>query len=155
MSEQDDNTVERVDLADLKRFRGMEEAVPGFVPDAVSQVLEIHHWLLVGRLVWPMLVEYRGGIFVDIQFDRETVDEWLADDRARHEVERFVNHLHIWDLVGDPDVEQYDPRCREIADLLAKSWQCRADREFPDIDVEAETEETSYGPAVYLWSPAS
>ncbi|SEW42153.1 hypothetical protein SAMN04488515_2928 [Cognatiyoonia koreensis] len=72
--------------------------------------------------------EYRGLFLnADITDDRN-IDRWFKEGLPPHEIERLLNHLHVYDIasLNDYPEEIYD----DIADEIEAAWRERLDKSF-------------------------
>ena len=66
------------------------------------------------------------------------------------EIERVVNHLHIWDLFT-PAGPIEEKALELLAQRVAQAWQVHAERQFPDRRVTV-TVTDDYGPTIVMFS---
>lgn len=104
--------------------------------------------IAVGKLLWPDLVNYRGGVFIADAFSTTVFDTWnLQLDGELIEIERAMNHVHLCDLansfktLGTPNLEY-------LANMISNCWRCRLKQAYPDqrfcVDVGAEMDGLDY-----------
>jgi hypothetical protein len=108
----------------------------------------------LARLLHPDLIEVRGCVLLPWAYEAANFEGWwerLNGDRAR--IEGVLNHLHLWDVF---DAEIEDAKLREMAEIIAGSWQAAARAAFPerDFDIGVSLDGGDYGPTVYM-HPAS
>ena len=93
----------------------------------------------------PPFVEYRGGVFLGFAFNQVVIDDWFARLDDVGDVERIVNHVHVWDLL--PSNGFVETEALALAEPLASFWRSALECEFPDrafvVQVDADG---SYGP---------
>lgn len=93
----------------------------------------------------PALVEYRGAVLLGFAFERSVVDEWFARLGEVMEVERMVNHVHMWDLMLGDDVDETETE--RLLEPIAAFWRVALEREFPERRFVVDTvADGSYGP---------
>lgn len=107
----------------------------------------------LSMIAWPTLVKYRDGVFLEMAFDREVIDDWFARLDGPGSVESMVNHVHVWDLFavsGDSE----DDAAAYLASVIAETWLVAAGKQFPEIsfDVVVTNAAEEYGPTVTLIS---
>jgi len=69
-------------------------------------------------------------------------------DGNTQEIERVVNHLHIWDLFT-PTGSAEEKALELLAQRVAQAWQTHAERQFPNRKV---TVTDDYGPTIVMFS---
>lgn len=75
------------------------------------------------------------------------IDGWIDALGDLTEVEKLVNHTHVWDLV------QFEgPAATLLGQWLADGWQTTANRQFPDRAFDAAAFEGDGGPQVTIWT---
>lgn len=107
----------------------------------------------VGRFLLPDFVEYEGGIFLKTRFKEKRVSEWLEKLNDVSEVEKIINHTHIYDVflyAKDATDEEY----LQVAKLLQRSWTIALATVFPNkmFDVTLHNSDQDYGPIVSFYS---
>lgn len=106
----------------------------------------------VAELLVPELVLDRGCLVLALRHDADGLDRWLeqtgGDVRA---VEAVVNEVHLWDVVGDGDVEAASGLLEDLARRMAGAWEHAASVRFPQRRARAIVTD-EYGPTVTLVS---
>jgi len=93
----------------------------------------------------PRFVEYRGGVFLGFAFNQVVIDDWFARLDDVGDVERIVNHVHVWDLL--PSNGFVEAEAQLLVEPMAWFWRMALRGEFPDRTfVVAATADGSYGP---------
>lgn len=108
------------------------------------------HAVAVLALCSPELVEERGCVLLAEHLDQENFDTWWSSLRGRvADVERIVNHVHLWDVFSDLD-DVPDQAVELFAARLATVWRAVLAHRFPDraFVVEVDTAPDEYGPTV-------
>jgi hypothetical protein len=105
-------------------------------------------------LFWPSLVEVDGCVLLAERYDPAAFREWREKlGERREEIERTVNHVHIWDLF-DPEVEEVpDEWITELARTIARTWRAALLEKFPgrEGEVVLASDEADYGPTLTLF----
>ena len=70
--------------------------------------------------------------------------------RNTQEIERIVNHLHLWDLFT-PNGPVEEKALELLAQRVAEAWQAHAERQFPGRTVTV-TVSDDYGPTIVMFS---
>jgi hypothetical protein len=122
---------------------------------------DVAHALKAFDLIFPELIEYRGGWFRASRFDEANVDAWFKEfngDVAG--VERMINHLDVLeDDPRGPDSGEYETEwSNALGEVLAYTWPLWA-KEMYGIDVQSGVafveEATDEGPdpqTVTFWT---
>ncbi len=120
----------------------------------LDRVVTARGVLVCSKLFWPDFVHYRGGVFVDFQFQPHLVDEWMDSATSVQEVESVVNHLHMWDLFISTANDVSEMHLHQLAQVLSRSWSAAASEAFPSIEFQTEVigEPDDYGPTLYFYS---
>lgn len=109
------------------------------------------HVVAVFRLLVPEFVEYRDGVFLGMAFSEPVIDEWFDRLHQVGDVERVVNHVHLWDVIAPG--ENYELGVARLASLIRASWERALYEAFPHRSFRVcTTEEGGYGPEVYFVS---
>lgn len=94
--------------------------------------------LALTELMFPRLVQYRGGIFLEAHFDPKNVDHWMAQPNTTlGAVEAVVNHIHLGidQFQGTP--KAHLPLVRRFAERLVIVWPGWAKQTYGwDIEVD-------------------
>lgn len=122
-------------LSELEDFQAWRSANPdltlsGYVYHNLSASLAI----AVGKLLWPDLVNYRGGVFIADAFSQTVFDSWssqLGGDLM--EIERAVNHVHLCDL-ADSFKTLGTQNLEYLAAIISNCWHCRLKQAYPDFN---------------------
>ncbi len=106
-------------------------------------------------LFWPELVEVNGCVLLKEQLSRTDLTEWtekLEGDRAG--IEAMVNHVHMYDLFPNVELNVSDRVLLHLAQTLRLCWLAAAREQFPErnIDVELTNGPAEYGPTLTLCS---
>lgn len=111
----------------------------------------------VVRLMWPRFNIHRGCVLA-ADFSSLNVDHWWdvfgGDTR---EIEGMVNHLHLWDLLNEPDDpnEDDEKRLRSLGNDMVVTWDLALSDAFPSREFEVrltEDADEDYGPTVTFFS---
>jgi hypothetical protein len=97
---------------------------------------EATHALLAYDLIFPELVNYRGGWFRASRFTQGNADVWFAhigDDVQA--VESMINHLDVFEDYPGRDESGGVSEASALADVLAYAWP-RWARERYGIEIE-------------------
>ncbi len=102
----------------------------------------------------PPFVEHRGGVFLGFAFDLAVVDDWFGRLAAVADVERVVNHVHVWDLL--PSGAFTEEEARGLVEPIASFWQIALRDAYPDREFVVRTDvDGSYGPELtFFQGPA-
>lgn len=103
-------------------------------------------------LYWPELLEVEGCVLLRERYNPSNFRGWwdeLDGDRSR--IEGLINHVHLWDLCGCSEDEVSDEALQDLARILALTWRCALQHEFPDqtFDVRLVLDDPEeYGPTL-------
>lgn len=113
-------------------------------PDVVS---------VVGRLLIPAFVEHEGGVFLQDRFTISNYDRWNAKLSTINEVEKIINHQHVYDLFSI-DEEISDSSFETVAKLMSNTLHMALFCSFPErkFHVYVSNSEVDYGPTVGFYS---
>lgn len=103
-----------------------------------------------GALFWPAFVSVRGCVLLRDRYEENNFDQWWNELSGRRgDIERVLNHLHLWDLFESRD-EISDQMLEELAEVLAKVWRCALAEQFPDrrFEVSVASGVDEYGPTL-------
>jgi len=90
------------------------------------------HAIGYGRLFWPKFREHDGGVFFDYRFKVENYDAFMKQTAGdRRSVEAVMNHHHILDLFGDPELAPTRAQIKYLGRLLREMWAAKLERDFP------------------------
>ena len=109
-----------------------------------------------GRLLLPKFVEHEGGVFLETNFTLKGYSEWSARMADLSEVEKMINHQHVYDLFSVPD-DIPEESYLGVANLLAETINlalrvCYPERKFC---VAVSNTDQDYGPTVSFHSLSS
>ena len=96
-------------------------------------------------------------MFLDFVFEPSGVDVWserMAGDAAA--VESVVDHVHLCNFFA-PQSEIENEALIDIGRVMASSWKCAAESQFPDREVIVEFNDGTddYGPTVSIHASRS
>jgi hypothetical protein len=110
----------------------------------------------ITELVWPRFIELNGLVIRDQPGVRDSFDQW----QKRHgeeswRIESVMNHVHLYDFVGDDYTDTELPTLERTALRIQASWRVALIHEFPDrtFEVTYATEPDEYGPTVSFHQP--
>jgi len=115
------------------------------------------HALAVLALCSPVLVEARGCVLLAERFDEASFATWWDESDGRvPEIERVINHVHLWDVFRDVD-DVPEAELERFAQELAEVWRAVLARRLPGrtfvVDVSGGPDE--YGPTLtFFQAPA-
>ncbi len=119
--------------------------------DYVVHNVDVTAAVILSDLFYPELVIVRGCLLLADQYEHDNFTEWWTTlEGNTQDIERVVNHLHIWDLFtpAGPIEEQ---ALELLAQRVAQAWQMHAERQFPDRTVTV-TVTDDYGPTIVMFS---
>jgi hypothetical protein len=124
------------------------------LPQGASSALHLSE---ITELFWPRFIELNGCVIRDRPQVRDSFDEWWqrhGDEPWR--IESVMNHVHLYDLVGDDDSHSELPLLERAAQRIRSSWQVALAHGFPDrsFEITYATEPDEYGPTVSFYQPA-
>jgi hypothetical protein len=102
-------------------------------------------------LFWPLFTEVNGCILLAERYEPTTFQLWWRRlSGSISEVERAVNHVHLWDLFGQDVDELQDGTLDELAHVIAKCWELALSETFPSrsFEVHVSAGDEDYGPTV-------
>ena len=115
------------------------------------------HAAAVLALCSPDLVEARGCVLMAERFDQANFATWWDKlDGRGPDVERVINHVHLWDVFTDVD-DVAEPVLERFAEELADVWRAVLAHRFPDrtFVVEVTGGPDEYGPTLtFFQTPA-
>jgi hypothetical protein len=121
-----------VELADLvPETRTWNNGEPVSLEGWIFALGRYEHMIAYGELFWPDFVEHdccillAGGEESYAGFMKQTGGNKQA-------VEAMINHLHVIDLVYQPDAEPRREQLVYLGRLLREMWQAKLAKEFPD-----------------------
>ncbi|KQR10454.1 hypothetical protein [Cellulomonas sp. Leaf334] len=107
----------------------------------------------VMAFVAPPFVEYRGGVFLGFACNRPVVDDWFDRLGVVADVERIVNHVHVWDLL--PSRGFTEAEARGLVEPIASFWRIALRDAYPDRELVVQTDvDGSYGPELTFFQAA-
>lgn len=104
--------------------------------------------IAVGQLLWPDLIEHRGGVFIADAFSQTVFESWnLQLNGDLMEIERAMNHVHLCDLACS--FKQLGAQNQEyLSTIISNFWRCRLKQAHPDknfcVEVGIETDGLDY-----------
>ena len=103
----------------------------------------------IGRFLLPEFIEYQNGIFLKSQFSEAGFSEWIGKLRDISEVEKMLNHIHVYDVFGYAQ-DATDEEFLQVAKLLQRSWTIALSTVLPNFrfDVTLRNSVEDYGPVV-------
>jgi hypothetical protein len=105
----------------------------------------------VAHLLFPSFCEYKGGVFLEMNFSEESVDDFISGGYDLGAVEGVINHVHVYDFFMNEEL-LCDDDCETIAEILSTAWACCLKLQFPNRSFTVEWSHTDqdYGPTVYI-----
>ena len=83
------------------------------------------------ELLWPTFVEHDGCVFRQ-GFSEQSYEGFMdATGGDRQSVEVVMNHVHISDIFGDPDLAPTRAQILHIGRKLKDIWSCKLASDFP------------------------
>jgi len=109
--------------------------------------------LIVGELFFPKMVEVEDYVFFEEKFDEASFQNWKTSMPGDTNLEKIINHIHIYDLFENCSDEIEEATFIEIANLLKTTWDNFFKIKFPTrkIVVELTNYETDYGPTIMVY----
>jgi len=110
---------------------------------------------LFSKLFWPDLVEVEGCILLAEQYSAEEFQAWASQfQHDRDDIERMINHTHVYDLFAGHGGTRTDERVWEyLGRALPACWRCALSTVYPSrafaFDYGSEPED--YGPTISFW----
>jgi hypothetical protein len=139
--------------ADLPEFRRWSEQFtpPMDTHDYVVHNVSVTSAAILSDLFFPRMIFVRGCILLADKYEESNFEEWWSTlGGSTEDVERVINHLHLWDLF-EPDGPIEEQALELLAHRLATTWKCEAERQFPDHNVWV-TVTDDYGPTMIMHS---
>ncbi|AZV37919.1 hypothetical protein CFR75_10940 [Komagataeibacter xylinus] len=105
--------------------------------------------LATARLLLPEFVDHEGGVFLGIQFTKDSFAQWMSVPGNMKDVESMINHVHVYDILGnDNKISEHDARL--VVHLLKRCWMVALHAGFPgkEFDVVVSGSEEDYGPVL-------
>jgi hypothetical protein len=130
--------------------------VNGFVPESEKVNPRPYLGAMIGPtgfaavldLAIPKFVEHRDGVFLAMAFDEAVVDDWFERLPHAADVERVVNHVHLWDVTASGG-RNYEDDVARLLDPIAWCWEVALAIAFPARRFEILTDrDGSYGPEI-------
>jgi hypothetical protein len=94
------------------------------------------------RILFPELISYRGGLFIESHFDKQAVDEILdasAFDAGDDAIATAEQHVNAVSLAAEDDEDHFDIACAR-ASAAAVGWVwVRWIRDTYSIDVRVQS----------------
>ena len=110
----------------------------------------------LGSIFWPELIDVDGCVLLAHNYKPDAFAAWREQfGERRDEIERVVNHVHVWDLFKAPRDEASDEEILGLATLMAKTWRCALAEQFPDRGGEVILIPDDYGPTLTLFTAHS
>lgn len=111
--------------------------------------------LIFCRILFPDVVFYNGGYFLEMNFEEKKVLEWFNSmDGGRQEVEKIVNHIHVYDIFDGCQEDVRDDIFEQLAKIISFSWKIALQESFPGVifSVEVFSSDKTYGPEITFYS---
>lgn len=132
----------------------------GFTPeprpwDFLSNVSGASATIMATSLIYPRFLQVEGCTILEEQYDKQSFRTWFEHfngDVAN--VERMINHLHLWDLFKPSKEEISDDIMRAFGSTLEITWALAAEAQFPGRNMQGsfDWEEVDYGPTITVFS---
>jgi len=139
--------------SDLPEFRAWSQKFdpPADVDAYISQNVGVTAAVAISEIFFPQLIEVRGCILLAHRYQHSNFEDWWTRTAGnRNEIERALNHVHLWDLF-EPTGEQEEDALVELARRIAWAWRSWAATLFPKRTfVTAVVDD--YGPTVVMHS---
>jgi hypothetical protein len=107
---------------------------------------------------WPRFVLLRDCVIRDRPDVDEAFEQWwdIHQDEPWH-IENAMNHVHLYDFVGDDYDDSELPMLERAAEHIAEAWRAALGVQFPEhnLEVTIATEPDEYGPTVSCHRRAS
>ncbi|HSS48774.1 MAG TPA: hypothetical protein VLX28_07500 [Thermoanaerobaculia bacterium] len=114
------------ELKDWNNGRGIS------VADWIGCVGSFEHAIGYSFLFWPEFVEFDGCIFFKTGFREENYRGFMTQTGGnRRAVEAVMNHCHICDLFGDPELDPTRAQIVFLGRMLKEMWAAKLQRDFP------------------------
>jgi hypothetical protein len=106
----------------------------------------------MAELMWPRLVEVDGCVFLAFQFVESSRLAFLQSGLRGQQLERVLNHVHLYDVVNDTFSDAQLERLERVARIVREAWLASAAAQFPgrSFEVTLASEPDDYGPTVTL-----
>lgn len=105
--------------------------------------------LSVGRLLLPEFTVFNQGVFLKMQFNEKSYQQWSKKFDDLSSIERMINHAHVYDLFGQAS-DASEEEFLLVAKLMQRTWFIALSLAFPDsqFDVLLSNSEQDYGPTI-------
>lgn len=137
--------------ADLPRFRSWREGfgAPLTSRDYLSAHVDATSAILLGELFFPAMAVVRDCVLLEGQYTPASFAQWWEHTGGdATEIERAVNHLHLWDVFESRNSAE-EAGLMVLGQRIAACWRLQAESLFPERAFDVEVKE-EYGPTVIL-----
>lgn len=99
----------------------------------------------------PEVVEFEGGFYLKDKFDSEYFLDWQKRIKGNTNKEKFINHIHIYDIIGNVENENEDLFV-SIGEYIESSWKLNLGNKFVVVFSNSEDD---YGPTLTFYRAVS
>lgn len=121
--------------------------------DYINFNIDPNDLIIIGKLFFPDFVEVDGSVFLKEKYTRENYLMWLKDIEDPVEIEKVINHVHIYDLFSNTEYDVEEFIFEEVAKILAFSWRLCLDSFFKEkkFNVIYSNTDKDYGPTITFY----
>ncbi|MCU7612974.1 hypothetical protein N0B16_00835 [Chryseobacterium sp. GMJ5] len=137
-------------LKDWKIYTGQEQDNPY---DYISSNINPEDIYLIGKYIYfPDIIAHEKGFFLKEKISDELYNVWFNKLNGDiQEVEKVINHLHIYDLFGHFNEVIDEAIFLEIASQIKLSWEFYLKYKFPVKEFVIDFNKNDYGPTITFY----
>lgn len=117
----------------------------------IGESIHPEDFLLLGKLIFPEVIQHEGGIFLSRNFSLEVYQSMSA--RELLQIEKDINSVKLFELFEGCSDQLEESVFEEIGHMLQRSWSYYFNAIFPDKNVKVELvlDESNYGPIICFY----
>lgn len=146
-------------LPDFQQWLSQNQPGQPHLWEYVRQRTNVDLAAAYASLFWPDFLEVEGCVLLAERYDPQEFAQWLEHFKGNTEqLERMLNHVHVYDLILDPAADAVDIQVWEhIGQALLHCWRAALRTQFPEraFGFSYATEPNVYGPTISFWQQHS
>jgi hypothetical protein len=98
----------------------------------LSYIASHQHAIAYSTIFWPQFECYCDSILLEPFSTEKYKDFLVANNGDKSCVEKIINHRHIKEIWGNPDLSATVEQLTHLGNLLKEMWQCKLKENFPN-----------------------
>jgi hypothetical protein len=140
-------------LKEWKLYTGQEQEN---IYDYISNNINPENVYLIGKYIYtPDIVKFEKGFFLTERISAIGYDVWMGNlNKNIIEVEKIINHIHIYDLFAHFNGDVDENIFLEIGKQMELSWKMYLKHKFPleEFVINFDDGKNDYGPTITFYN---